>query len=259
MTAPTTSTCRRAGARRRAPARAGRPCCSSAWWSCPWRCRGWSDPPVMTSSRGACSRSWSTCCSGSPVCSELSATRRSGCVGLRHRAGRAIHTGMPSGRIVAGAAAMLLAVPTGYRPCAGPASTSRWVTLAFAQMLYFLGEPVGARNHRRRGRPAGHPEVVLRLPASRPTRSTSTTRPHPSAGGWPWPAGGALAVRLGAPVAGAPTTRLVLARLRRRPLQVMAFVISAGVAGLAGGVLRREPRVLVAPRSCPWTTSARSC
>ncbi len=90
----------------------------------------------------------------------------------------AIHVGLPFPVAVIGGAvvAMVIAVPTGYLAVRRTGIYFAMVTLAFAQMLYFIAnqwrDVTGGRTAFR-----GSPSRSSGSSSSRPTPSTSTTRP----------------------------------------------------------------------------------
>ena len=152
--------------------------------------------------------------------------------------------------------AMVIAVPIGYLSVRRTGIYFAMVTLAFAQMIYFVANQwrdlTGGENGLQ-----GIPRNFFGIDPSRPTRSTSTTPacadPARHPGAWrivhsP--------VRPGArrhPRQPGPRPR---AGLRRRALQVLAFVISAGLAGLAGGVFAID-HGFASLQELNWTTSGK--
>ena len=152
----------------------------------------------------------------------------------------AIHVGLPFPVAVLGGAvvAMLLAVPIGYLSVRRTGIYFAMVTLAFAQMVYFVANQwrVGDR---RRERPAGRSrENLVRARPVNATRSTSTTRRCRSS---------CSACFIAWRIVHSPFGRVLVA-IRDNPARAralgypwsatrcMAFVLSAGLAGLAGGL-----------------------
>ena len=211
-----------------------------------------------TSSRGGCSRSRSTCSSG--YTGLLSFGHAAFWGASAYATGLvAIHSGLPFPlAILAGAVvAMLLAVPTGYLAVRRTGIYFAMVTLAFAQMLYFIANQWRDVT--------GGEDGLQGIPKSFFGMTGVETDP------FYFYYAAAPIVLIGVAIAWrvvhSPFGRVLVAvrdnPARARALgydvdryKVMAFVISAGVAGLAGGVFAVS-HGFASLQELNWTTSGK--